>query len=54
MKETDIKALRAARRARAMADAAQRDMWSGGRRAIPNKKREADRKACRGRVNYDS
>lgn len=47
MTNDDMKYRRAARRAQAMQDAAQRDTWSGGRRAMPNKKREAARKACR-------
>lgn len=47
MNQADLKYLRAAARKRAMQDAAARATWSGGRRAIPNKKAAADKRACR-------
>lgn len=43
----DAKLRRAVRRAQAMQDAASRATWSGGVRRIPDKRKEASRRACR-------
>lgn len=47
MTHDDLKLRRAARRAAAMRDAASRATWSGGGRRIPDKRKEASRRACR-------
>lgn len=47
MNRDDMKMRRAVRRAHAMQDAGARRTWSGSGTRVPNKKREASRRACR-------